>query len=403
MTNPYTEIFKTPGAKGFAAAGFLARMPLAMIPMGIVAMLSQTHGEYWLAGAVSATFALGHAFISPQVSRLVDRHGQSRILVPATTLSVVALVGLLLATHRGWPAWTLFAFALFAAAMPSMPAMLRARWSELYRDTPKLHTAFAFESAADEVVYMSGSILAIGLSVAVFPVAGPLLATVFLAIGTALFVIQRSTEPAVRPLERSGGASALRHRPVQILALAITAMGTIFGTAEVTVIAMTKELGQPVAAGILLAGYAVGSMIVGLIFGALRPRMPLARQFFFAITALAVTTLPLLVVPNIAILALLLFLNGVAISPTLITAMGLVERHVPPAELTEGITWAMTGIGMGTAIGSFASGWVIDQYGASSGFWVSVAAGGVALVTALFGYRSLAAPARGNLQMPVMA
>lgn len=403
MTNPYTEIFKAPGAKGFAAAGFLARMPLAMIPMGIVAMLSQTHGEYWLAGAVSATFALGHAFISPQVSRLVDRHGQSRILVPTTALSVVALVGLLLATHRGWPVWTLFAFALFAAAMPSMPAMLRARWSELYRDTPKLHTAFAFESAADEIVYMSGSILAIGLSVAVFPVAGPLLATAFLAVGTALFVIQRSTEPAVRPTERSGGASALRHRPVQILALAITAMGTTFGTAEVTVIAMTKELGQPVAAGILLACYTVGSMIIGLVFGALKPRMPLARQFVVAITALAVTTLPLLFVPNIAVLALLLFLNGVAISPTLITAMGLVERHVPPAELTEGITWAMTGIGMGMAIGSFASGWVIDQYGASSGFWVSVAAGGVALVTALFGYRSLAAPARGSLPAPAMA
>jgi len=38
-----------------------------MVTMGIVAMLSQTHGEYWLAGAVSATFALANAFISPQV------------------------------------------------------------------------------------------------------------------------------------------------------------------------------------------------------------------------------------------------------------------------------------------------------------------------------------------------
>ena len=58
MPNPYREIFKVPGAKGFAAAGFIARLPIAMAPIGIVAMLSQTHGEYWLAGAVSATFAL---------------------------------------------------------------------------------------------------------------------------------------------------------------------------------------------------------------------------------------------------------------------------------------------------------------------------------------------------------
>lgn len=403
MTNPYADIFRAPGAKGFAAAGFLARMPLAMIPMGIVAMLSQTHGEYWLAGAVSATFAFGHAFISPQISRLVDRQGQSRILVPATIVSVLALVGLLLATHQRWETWTLFVFALAAAALPSMPAMLRARWSELYRDTPKLHTAFAFESAADEIVYMSGSILAIGLSVSLFPVAGPLLATVLLAVGTSLFVVQRSTEPAIRPVAKSDGASALRLRPIQILALAITAMGTTFGTAEVTVIAMAKELGQPVAAAVLLACYTVGSMIVGLVFGALKLRMPLAQQFVMAISAVAITTLPLLFVPSIAVLALLLFVSGVAISPTFITAMGLVERHVPPAKLTEGITWAMTGIGMGMAIGSFASGWVIDQYGASSGFWVSVAAGGVALVTAMLGYRSLATPNRETALEPALA
>ena len=30
MSNPYSEIFKVPGAKGFAAAGFIARLPIAM-------------------------------------------------------------------------------------------------------------------------------------------------------------------------------------------------------------------------------------------------------------------------------------------------------------------------------------------------------------------------------------
>ena len=103
MSNPYSEIFKAPGAKGFAAAGFVARMPIAMAGMGIVAMLSQTHGEYWLAGAVAATFALTNAFVSPQISRLVDRYGQSSVLIPATALSVSAFAALLLATHYHWP------------------------------------------------------------------------------------------------------------------------------------------------------------------------------------------------------------------------------------------------------------------------------------------------------------
>ncbi len=39
MPNPYREIFKARGAKGFAAAGFVARMPVAMGPIGLVAML----------------------------------------------------------------------------------------------------------------------------------------------------------------------------------------------------------------------------------------------------------------------------------------------------------------------------------------------------------------------------
>jgi MFS family permease len=389
VPNPYSEIFKTPGAKGFAAAGFVARLPVAMSTIGIVAMLSQTHGAYSLAGAVAATFALTNALVAPQVSRLVDRVGQSRILTPATALSLAGFIGLMAATHFGGPDWTLFACALLAAAMPSMPAMVRARWTELYRGTPKLNTAFAFESVADELVYISGSALAVGLSVVLFPEAGPLASTLFLAIGSAAFILQKGTEPKVQLTAKGGGAPTIQLRPVQILTFALVAIGVIFGTSEVTVIALTAEFGNAAAASLVLGGYAVGSLFVGLAFGALKPKMPLSRQFATAVAIAAATTIPLLFVSNIPMLALALFVSGAAISPTFITAFGLVERLVPAAKLTEGITWVMTGIGIGMAIGSFASGWVIDAFGPSQGFWVSVAAGGVAFFTALLGQRSL--------------
>ena len=393
MSNPYSEIFRAPGTKGFAAAGFLARLPLAMTTMGIVAMLSQTHGEYWLAGAVSATFALTNAALAPQISRLIDRKGQSRVLVPVTAVTVIAFIMLLLATRYQWPVWTLFVSALFAGALPSMPAMVRARWSEIYRDTPQLGTAFAFESVADEMVYITGSIFSVGLSVSLFPEAGVLLSTICLAVGIVLFVAQKSTEPKVRPVERNQTGSAFALRPVQLITVTLIAVGTIFGTAEVTVIALTRELGAPAAASLVLGGYAAGSLVIGLIFGAMKPKLPLARQFLIAISVAALTTLPLLLATNIPVLAVLLLVSGMAISPTFITAFGLIERLVPPAKLTEGITWAMTGIAIGMAVGSFSSGWVIDQFGASNGFWVSVVAGAVALLCALAGQRSLAAPA----------
>jgi len=397
MSNPYGEIFRAPGAKGFSTAGFFARLPIAMAPIGIVAMVSQTHGEYWLAGAVSATFALTNALVAPQISRLVDRVGQTAVVVPTTIVSVAAFLALIIAANRDWAAWTLFVLAFLAAAMPSMPALVRARWTEIFRNRPELNTAFAFESSADELVYISGASLSVGLAVALFPEAGMLTSTIFLALGTAAFILQRSTEPKVHPIEASASqASAIRQRPVQIITLALIFVGSIFATAEVSVVAITKELGQPQAASLVIGVYAVGSFLVGLALGALNPTMPLQRQLLIAVSVIAITSLPLLVADTVPFLAFAVFVSGIAISPTFITAFGLIERRVPESMLTEGVTWVMTGIGIGMALGAFVSGWVVDNYGAQKGFWVSVAAGAATVVTVAAGQRSLA----GSKAMP---
>lgn len=397
MSNPYREIFRAPGAKGFAAAGFIARLPIAMAPIGIVAMLSQTHGEYWLAGAVSATYALTNAFLAPQISRLVDRAGQTAVVAPATAVSVIAFVLLIVAANQDWPVLTLFVSALLAAAMPSIPAMVRARWTEIFRDRPELYTAFAFESVADELVYIAGASLSVGLSVALFPEAGMLASTLFLAAGTAAFILQRSTEPRLRQSTNGSGGSAIRFRPVQIITLALIFVGVIFATAEVSTVAMTKELGQPGAASLVIGVYALGSFILGLIVGALNLTMPLPRRLVISVAAIALTTVPLLFADTVLLLAVTVFISGLAISPTFITAFGLIERRVPESMLTEGITWVMTGIGIGMALGAFAAGWVVDAFGARSGFWVSVVAGFASLLTVLLGQRSLAG---GRQEMP---
>ena len=380
MSNPYREIFRVPGAKGFSAAGFFARLPIAMAPIGIVAMLSQTHGEYWLAGAVSATFALTNAAVAPQISRLVDRRDQSSVLIPATILSVLAFAALIIATNQRWPAWTLFLSAFLAAAMPSIPAMMRARWTELFRDRPELNTAFAFESAADELVYIAGASLSVGLAVSLFPEAGMMISTAFLAVGTFAFLLQRST---------------IWLRPVQIITVALIFVGSTFATAEVSAVAITKELGQPEAASLVIGVYAIGSFVVGLLLGALNPKTPLHRQLLIAVSVLALTALPLLVAASsVALLAFAVFLSGVAISPIFITAFGLIERRVPESMLTEGVTWVMTGIGIGMALGAFVSGWVIDNFGPDNGFWVSVAASLSTVTIIGLGQRSLSAERR---------
>lgn len=390
MSNPYAEIFKARGTKGFAAAGFVARLPVAMAPIGIVAMLSQTHGEYWLAGGVAATFALANAVAAPQISRMVDKVGQTAVVAPTAAISVVAFLALIAASNQGWPVWTLFVTAFLAAAMPSMPAMIRARWTEIFRNKPELNTAFAFESAADELMYISGASLSVGLAVAVFPEAGMLASTLFLAVGTTAFLAQRSTEPVVRTTgaETTSG-SAIRLRPVQIVTFALIFIGAIFSAAEVSSVAITKELGQPGAASLVIGVYAAGSFFVGLILGALALKTPLQRQLLVAVAIIALAAIPLLFADTVPLLALAVFVSGVAISPTFITAFGLIERRVPETMLTEGVTWVMTGIGIGMAFGAFATGWVVDTFGAQNGFWVSVVSGAIAFVTVLFGQETL--------------
>ena len=387
MANPYRELFTAPGSRGFVLAGMIARMPISMTGIGVITMLSQLKGGYGLAGAVAATFALATAFCAPQVSRLVDRFGQGRVLPVAALLGGGALLMLLLCTRLQAPHWTLFLFAALAGCMPSMSAMVRARWTEVYRGQPQLRTAYALESVLDEVCFIVGPPLSVGLCVAAFPEAGPLVSVLLLAIGVTAFVLQRGTEPPVHPHQAHHQGSIIRSSDVLLLLLLMVAMGIIVGVVDVVSVAFAQHQGQPAAASIVLSVYAIGSCLAGLAFGALRSKLPLPRLFLYGGVATAVTTLPLLLASNILGLSLAVFVAGLFFAPTLIVAMALVERIVPPARLTEGLTWLVTGLSIGVAIGAAGSGWLVDTFGARSGFWLAIAAGAVVLAAAVQSYR----------------
>ncbi|MEL7883872.1 MFS transporter [Serratia marcescens] len=387
MANPYFTLFSAPGSKAFSSAGLIARLPISMTGIGIITMLSQVRGSYWLAGAVAATFAFSMALLAPQIARAADRYGQSRVLPYATGVSAIALLLLLICTHYRAPDWTLFVFAALAGGMPSISAMVRARWSEIYRDTPQLHTAFSFESVLDEVAFIVGPPIAVGLSVALFPEAGPLAAALLLVAGVSAFAWQKSTQPPVYPRNNQRQRAILAMPSMQILVLALIALGTIVGTVDVISVAFAEQQGQPAAASIVLSVYAGGSCLAGLIFGAIKLPSPLPRQFLYAAFATALTTLPLLWVHNVLTLAAAMFVAGLFFAPTMIVAMGLVERLVPPSRLTEGLTWMVTGLGIGVALGAALAGLAIDAVGIKAGFGVTLSAGLVVLLVAAGGYR----------------
>ncbi|MFF9061771.1 MFS transporter [Streptomyces sp. NPDC101213] len=396
MPSSYRALFAAPGSRGFSAAGFLGRMPLSMMGIGVVTMVSQLTGRYGLAGALSATIALSAAAIGPQISRLVDRHGQRRVLRPATLVALAAAAGLLLAAHFAWPDWVLFACAAAIGAVPSLGAMIRARWAALYRGTPQLHTAYSFESVVDEICFIFGPIISIGLSTAWFPEAGPLLAACFLAVGVFWLTAQRATEPEPHPREHKGGGTAMRSPGLQVLVTTFVATGTIFGAVDVVTVAFADEQGHKAAASVVLALYAAGSCVAGLVFGLLRPQGAPERRWLLGVFMMGVSMIPLLLVGNLPFLAVALFVAGLAIAPTMITTMSLIEEHVPRAQLTEGMTWVSTGLAVGVAVGSSIAGWVIDTAGARAGYGVPAVSGAVAVAVGFLGYRRLGRPAPGR-------
>jgi MFS family permease len=397
VLSSYRQIFAAPGSLAFSATGLVSRLPISMIGVGVVTMFSELRGSYGLAGAVSATLALAAAGLGPQVSRLVDRYGQRRVTRPATAVSVLCTALLLIAAWRSWPTWTYFPCAIGMGTMGSTGALVRARWAHLYRDEPaKLHTAYALEAVVDEIVFIVGPILSIGLATSFFPEAGVLLSAVFLAVGVALFTAQRATEPPPHPAARAADGSVLREPGLLVLTAVFVAIGGIFASVEVVTVAYARAQGHGSAASLVLAVYALGSGLAGVVVGALHPRGPAARRFRNSIAGMAVTLVPLSLVAawcsgtvGLVAAGATLFLSGMSISPTMITAVGLVERLVPAARLVEGMSWTTTGLGIGIAAGSSLAGAVVDAAGEAAGYRVSLGAAVIALLLAVVGSRWL--------------
>jgi len=386
----YVRLLRTPGAKGFSGAAFVARMPLSMIGIGSVLLVERATGSYAIAGTVSATAAFVQSIGSPITSRLIDRHGQDKIAIPAATASAASFVGLILAVRSHAPTWTFYLFAALAGAlMPAIGSMVRARWARIYAGTATLHTAYALESVIDEVVFLIGPVLVTFLTTSVAPSSGLSAVAAFLSLGTLALCMQRGTQPDPAPDRGRQGFGAIAVPVVRVLLLVFIGTGTLFGSVEVITVAFAQEHGHTASAGLLLAVYALGSMIAGIGFGAIHLSMPLPRKLLILLSAMAVTAALLPLADSLWLLAAFLLLAGFTIAPTLITAFALLEELVPAELLTEGLTVGTTGLALGVTLGSSVGGPLIDDLGAQHAYLLSTGGAVAAFVLAVLLRRGL--------------
>nr|WP_251057085.1 MFS transporter [Streptomyces sp. ISL-94] len=379
---PYRRLFALPGTRAFTAGNLLARLPMGMFAVSAVMMIAGQRGSYALAGAVTATGMAATALVAPWTARLVDRHGQARVAVPATLVAVLGSLSLIVCVRTQAPAWTLFASYAATATTPNIGGMSRARWTHLLRGAPAdHHTAMSFEQAADELCYMFGPVLAAFLCTAVFPEAGTLAGAALFLTGMLVFTAQRATEP---PVTRA--AAARLGSPVRalgpLLALFLT-LGLVFGSMEVASIAYLGAHGLGAASGLVLALQAAGSCAAGLLYGTLRPRS--LRACVCALAALMTLPWAAAATGSVPALAATLLLAGMATAPTMVTAMSRVHARTPEGRLNEGMTLAVTAILAGIAAGSAAAGLAVDHLGPATAYLLPAAAALLALTTAATG------------------
>ncbi len=379
----YRQLFSARGTAAFEVAGFVARMAHLMTVLSVVFFVSAVTGSYGLAGAVAAAYALAYALASPLISRLVDRHGQGRVLAPLTIANTASRLGFLAAAWLTTPAWSLLALsALSGATMPAIGALVRARWSHLFRGSALLDAALSFESVVDDTILVTAPIAVSVLATYLNPATGLMIALLFAAIGSASLASQRRTEPPARRSSRQS-RTTLRLPGFPLLILTFIAFGVAQTIIDIGIVAFSQEHGAKALSGPILAVLALSSAVTGLWYGARGWQSTPEHRLVTALTLFAGGTLLFVAGWSTWFLFLAAFLLGLAVAPTMITGFSIVGRRVPEGQLTEGLAWLTSSMGIGISIGSAVAGDVVDRWGTRAAFTVAAGCAAAAILAGI--------------------
>jgi MFS family permease len=370
MTHRRTTLV-TPGAVALLASSILARLPLAMFSIALLVHAQQLTGSFAVAGLVVGAYAIASAAAAPVLGGMVDRRGQTRVLVcgAAATALVLVVTG---ALPAGTPAVVLIALgAGTGLGTPPLDACVRTLLPAIVTEPARLPALFALESTVLELTFVAGPPLALGLGAvwttgAALIVSGGLLLAGTLAF--ALHPVSRRWRPDRRVARTRGGS--LRSPALRTLVVTLLGTGAVFGATEVGVTASAHALGTGAAAGPLLGLWGLGSLLGGI--AATR------------LTALAVSHGALILTTgSVAALGLVITLAGATIAPTVASIYAMVDAAAPAGTQTEAFSWLVTAELVGASLGSAAAGALAQAAGPVAVFALVGAAGASTLLGSL--------------------
>ncbi|MFF3164845.1 MULTISPECIES: MFS transporter [unclassified Streptomyces] len=396
MAAGYLEILRARHAARLLAGTLVGRLPNATAAIALVLFVRAEGGTYGLAGALAAVYGVANAVGQPVLGRLVDLYGQPRVQLPAAVASALAMT---VFAFSGTATLPLACAAVAAAGLftPPLEGGLRALWPSVLRREEQVHTAYAMDAVAQEVMFTVGPLL-VTLCVSLWSERAALLVLNALGVLGALCVVLSPPSRAWRSAPREAHwLGALRSPGLLVLLGAFLFVGIALGSITVASVPYADEHGGDAVYGWLMAALGLGALIGGTAYGARAWSGPPERRLRVLVALLAVCYLPLTLMPGAAAMVLLSMVSGVFLAPCIACAFIIVDRHAPSGTVTEAFSWLVTTFTVGASVGTGLAGPVVQAGGALWGYAVPGAAGAVSLLVLLATGRVLAAPVRSGV------
>jgi MFS family permease len=370
----YRRLFAVPHVPALLTWSLLARLHIGGLPIAVTFLVAGWTGSYALAGLVAGALTVGTAVGGPVRGRMADVRPNDRILAGSAVAYGAGLAGLALLPASLW--WAALPIALVTGLFqPPSAQIARSLWPRI-TSGPTRQTMFAAEATLQELLFIVGPLLAaaiVGLwggraGVAALAVVACAATLGFAwALRSAGYARPPAPEASV-PVGPRRSLLADRRIALIIVMCALTVAG--LGGVDLVMVAWSREIGSPGLAGGLMAVYAAGSGVGGLLAGARggAPRLSL-RSFGAAlgIVPLIVLVPPVLHPPTPWLVAPVLFVAGLAIAPTIAAVTERLGEVAPPHRRGEAYGWMATGITGGISVASPVTGWLVDLGGISAG------------------------------------
>lgn len=390
---PYVDTVLAASGPSYFPIALAARLPFAMMVVGVLTLVVAGRDSLALGGLVSASVGIGTALCGPLVGAAADRFGQRPVLLAASLSSTLSLVALTWVVHSDLPAAAVLAVAfVIGASAPQVAPMSRARLVGLIgrrlrpaRRGRAFNATMGYESAADEMVFIVGPVLVGGLAALLGPSAPVLGAAVLTLVFVTAFALHpsslRAEDVALSEEPVAAPARALLDPALLVAVLGIGGVGLFFGSTLTALTSFMADAGHADRAGLVYGAMGIGSAVLALAVGLLPDRFTLAaRWVVFASVLLAGTLLlPWVTTPQAMTLALLV--TGLGIGPTMVTQYSLGARRSPAGRSATVMSMLGSAVIVGQSFSSAVTGAVAERWGTDTALLLPIAAAAVVLLS----------------------